>query len=363
MQLSSLLIKEFKLLFQNWQLLLVSVLVPILAVVVSLVTNETSVIELNIGYISSESYSRDIEILNDALKDYDSITFNFIEFDDVDSMKKAYDKAEIDNYVYFNDEKNVTIVYDSNSSKSDIANAYFYQAIQRINSDEILAKHIDLVEEIQNAQILSYNADNITSESNTNKINSLVLFGFIWIFLYSTLNNSVTQIQQEKTTKTILYLIKAPIHPAKVLLTKQAAVVFQFLIMIFAYIIFTSIMGIFTLKINIIQIVIWILIVLSVSSLGHTFGLLINNSGIMLIIELILVFPIMLTDTLQTTIFDNWLKIMPTYVAADLMISSLEGQNYSLSSIVYALFTIVICYLISCLIMKKRDAVKMCDVQ
>lgn len=362
MQFVALLTKEIKLLLKNWQLLLVSILVPILTVIVSYVTSQTSTIDVYIGYMEAQFNETQIQMIQNSIIDTESVELIFIKYQDMNDIENDYYESSIDSYILMEND-NIQLFYDSTSTKGELASAYLYQAIQIINSNELYLEHSDIIDALEQARIYNFEINDMTVERNEKKIDPLINFGFIWIFLYSTINNAITQMQQEKSTRTILYLIKAPINPIKIFFTKQIAILFQFFIMISSYIIFVWLMGMYSPQVGMEQILIWTVIVLSVSSIGHLISLLINNNGVMLIAELILVFPIMLVDTLQTTLLDNVIEIVPTYKAANLMVASLEGTRYSLGDVLFLLMIVFVCCSICCFIMKKRDAIKLCDTE
>lgn len=363
MQFLALLTKEIKLLFKNWLLLLISILVPVLAVIVSYVANETSVINVTVGYVGSQFKDSQIQMIQDNIGSMESMAFSFSEYKDTESLERDFNESVIDSYIVAGKDNEIDLFYDSGSTKGELAGSYLYQAVQIINSNELYLRHSDIINAIEQARIFEIRLTDTPVNGNKRKLDPLIKFGFIWIFLYSTLNNAITQIQQEKMSRTILYLIKAPISPLKILLTKQAAVLLQFFIMVSCYIAFVSLMGMYRPLIGINQILAWIVILFCISSMGHTISLLINNSGVMVIMELVLVFPVMLADTLQTTLLDKFIKIIPTFGAANMMAASLEGNEPGLLEAIYLLFVMTVCYCISYIIMKKRDAVGLCDTE
>ena len=102
MQFITLMRKEIKLLLKNWQLLFVSVLVPVLTLIVSYVTSETSVVEIKIGYMQNSDST--ITLLNNSIKDIDEVKLDFLEFDSIDEMEQDLSNADLDAYIIFDNE-------------------------------------------------------------------------------------------------------------------------------------------------------------------------------------------------------------------------------------------------------------------
>lgn len=357
MQFTALLNKEIKLLLKNWQLLLVSILVPILTLIVSYITSSTSVVEVEVG--CSQCESSIINMLNENIEEISGIDLKFSEFNDINEMKQAFKESNIDAYIICNDET-LELYYDSANTRGQVSASIINQASQKINSAYLFDTFPEIVRKIQSSQLISLTINNITLEEKT--LNPLVLFGFIWIFLYSTLNNSVNQIQQEKGTKTLMYIIKSPIKKINIFFAKQIAVLFQFMLMNSVYLIFVNAVKLYDFNINIKGIFAWLIVVFTISSIGHLIGMLINNTGIMLIIELIIVFPILMVDAIETNMLSDFITLFPTYKATRIMLDSLQGGFGSFIDIIICLLAIFTCYIINYTILVKKDAVKLCDI-
>lgn len=357
MQFTALLNKEVKLLLKNWQLLLVSILVPILTLIVSYITSTTSVIEVEVGYFQCENSA--ISMLNENVEEISGINLRFTEFNDMNEMKQAYAASNIDAYMITDDDA-IELYYDPANTKGQASASLINQATQKINSDHFIAEFPEIVEIIQSSQCISLTLNPITLEEKAP--DPLVLFGFIWIFLYSTLNNSVNQIQQEKGTRTLMYIMKSPIKKGYVFLTKQIAVLFQFMLMNSVYLIFVNIVNLYDFNINIKGILAWLIVVFTISSIGHLIGMLINNTGIMLIVELVIVFPVLMVNAIETNVLSNFIALFPTYKATEIMLDSLQGGFGSFADIMICIVTIFACYMINCILLIKKDAVKLCDI-
>ncbi len=357
MQFITLMRKEIKLLLKNWQLLFVSVLVPVLTLIVSYVTSETSVVEIKIGYMQNSDST--ITLLNNSIKDIDEVKLDFLEFDSIDEMEQDLSNADLDAYIIFDNEI-IKMYYDASNTKGQGSASVINQAVTTINTNNLVENYPDLVDKVNESQCFYIEQNNV--ELNNKPVNPLVVFGFIWIFLYSTLNNSVNQIQQEKGTKTLMYIIKSPINKVNVFFTKQLAVIFQFLLMNSAYLIFVKLVGLYDFKITLYSILMWLIVVLTVSSIGHLIGMIFNNSGIMLIVELIIVFPVLMADSISTNLLSKFISFFPTFKATRIMLDSLQGEFGSIYDIVLCIGTIITCYIINCTILIKKDAVKLCDI-
>ncbi|MCI6890265.1 MAG: ABC transporter permease [Ruminococcus sp.] len=357
MQFITLLNKEIKLLLKNWQLLLVSILVPVLTLIVSYITSETSVVELKIGYIQNADST--IDLLNNGTKDIDGIKLNFLEFDSINEMEQNLSSSDLDAYIVI-DNETLKMYYNASNTKGQSSASVINQAVTIINAKNLVENYPDLVDKVNKTQRLFIEQNKVDQKNKS--LNPLVSFGFIWIFLYSTLNNSINQIQQEKGTKTLMYIIKSPINKINVFLTKQLAVIFQFLLMNSAYLIFVKTIGLFDFKITLSSVLIWLIVILTVSAIGHLVGMIFNNSGIMLIIELVLVFPVLMADSLSTNLLSKFISFFPTYKATNLMIKSLQGEFGNVNDIVFCIAVILVCYIVDYSILIKKDAVKLCDI-
>lgn len=357
MQFITLLNKEIKLLLKNWQLLLVSVLVPVLTLIASYITSETSVVELKIGYI--QNFDSTVALLNNGIQDMDGIKLDFLKFDNINEMEQDLSSSNLDAYIVV-DNETIEMYYNASNTKGQSSASVINQAVTIINAQNLVENYPDLVDKVNQTQCLSIELNKVDLKSKS--LDPLVSFGFIWIFLYSTLNNSINQIQQEKGTKTLMYIIKSPINKINVFLTKQLAVIFQFLLMNAAYLIFVKTVGLFDFKITLSSVLVWLIVILTVSSIGHLVGMIFNNSGIMLIVELVLVFPVLMADSLSTNLLSKFISFFPTYKATNLMIESLQGEIGNINDIIFCLVTIFVCYIINYSILVKKDAVKLCDI-
>lgn len=80
-------------------------------------------------------------------------------------------------------------------------------------------------------------------------------------------------------------------------------------------------------------------------------------------IQMLMVFPLMLTNAIQTSQLDGYMKNTPIYCAMEVAKSAMLGQSPAMSNVWICIGTIALCYFITGLYLSKREPIKICKIQ
>lgn len=78
---------------------------------------------------------------------------------------------------------------------------------------------------------------------------------------------------------------------------------------------------------------------------------------------MLIILPLMLINALQTSMFDLFLKRNPIYCGISIAKSASMGQSPFMVDVIICSCTIVVCYMITCIYLKKREPIKLCKLQ
>lgn len=358
MQLGAMLRKEIQILFSNRLLIFANILIPILVICVNLAYTKSAVINILIGYYGEPQIDSQI---GKKMNQYtDDVSVQFVAYEDEESVRDAYENEEICAYISFIDASHLEIYWDNENQKSSLAYQYLIKSLQEINSSNYTD---DLLNEIIAAQTFMITQTVMLTKETTETINPYIWTGFIWIFVYSNLSLAITQMQQERNTRTILYLCKAGTSNFYLFLSKAIVAIIQFLLIITAFIIVVTKLNLFTCRFWMPQILFYLLVCICIVSLGHLLGTLIKNSSILVIIQMMIVLPLMLVNALQTSVYDIFLINNPIYCSLTIAKNASMGKMSSMIDICICLCTSIVCYTIAGIYLKKREPIKLCKLQ
>lgn len=358
MQLIAMFRKEIQILLSNRLLIFANVLIPILVICVNLIYTESAIIDIKVGYYGEQPLDTRIKI---KISHYsDEIVVDFLQYENEKEAKEAYNRKEISCFMHLVDLSNIDIYYDCENQKSTIAYQYLIAVLRDINAEQYTK---ELIQEIMEAQTFVVREIFYLTQDKSEDLNPYIWTGFIWIFVYNNLSLAIAQMQQEKNTKTILYLCKIGVSKCNLFVSKAVAGLLQFILILAAFIVVTVDLGLLDFHFWGPQIFLWLLACVCIISIGHLLGTLINNTSIQVIIQMLIVLPLMLINALQTSVFDTILKRNPIYCCISVARSAMLGQIPSNIDIGICICTITICYTIVCLYLDKQEPIKLCRLR
>lgn len=348
--------KEIILLRKNWLLLFANLIIPIITLGVTLVYSGSSYININIGYSDT---SFDSTSFNKSLNEIsESVILNLIKYDNMEQLKDAYINKEIDCYLEKSGDRYLNIYTNLKTDKGLISYQYIITTMNNINYSNYDTK---LIDEIVKNQTYKLNSVVPIETEINNEIPSFLWVGFLWIFIYANLNNSVSQMQQEKNTKTILYLIKAPVNKLALISSKLIAVIIQFIFMFVGFTLITHLLGLLEYRFNILQLIYWLIVVICIASIGQLIGTVIKNPATLVIVQMILILPVMMINTVQSSQFDIYLKNTPFFCCVNIAKAAFLNQRVLISDLLISIITTIICYALLILYLKKVEPMKICE--
>ena len=104
-------------------------------------------------------------------------------------------------------------------------------------------------------------------EEKVSDLDPVIWTGFIWIFVYCNLSLAITQMQQERATKTLLYICKVGARWGHIFLAKTIAGMTQFFIILVAFLMDTSGLKLLDYRFYWMQIPLWLFVFVCVFSL------------------------------------------------------------------------------------------------
>ncbi len=363
MKILALIKKENLLLTKSWQSYFLALLVPVIAVLVNIVMSKSAVTTINVGIVSNnaEVYS----VIHAGLGQSKQLQFKIIKFDDLSKATDELKNGKISSIVMLSDEKNITVYHDGNRQDSQIAMQYIINSIQAFISSDLAKNYPQEVTNLFNNQkYIIQPVQNINkSEGKNSNVNTMVLFGMMWIFIFFPLNLSISQIQSEKKSGTMYYLFKIKMPKLVILFAKQTGIIVQCLLSAAILILIVKIAGIFDLRLHISQLPIAILLIMCMSSVGYFFGFILNEIGSSTLVTLILTLPTMLVTSMNTaTSLDNVIRIIPSFYSGQILRSMLSGENTNFTYIIVCCAFVIVFYFLSVSIFSRREPMKLCRI-
>lgn len=129
------------------------------------------------------------------------------------------------------------------------------------------------------------------------------------------------------------------------------------------YIAVTCKLGLLDYHFRIVQMILLLFVAVMVIALGHLLGTVIKNSSILVILQMIIVFPLMIMNSFQTSSLEAVLKYNPVYCGALLAQEVMSGNVQNQMNIIICAATIIVCYFILNVYLKKSEPVKLCKIQ
>lgn len=358
MQFRAMLRKEIKVLFRNRLLIFANVFLPILIIAINLLYSSSATIDIVIGIWGQDELEQEIISLMDSYSE--DISFSYYMFADEKEAFEAYRSKNISYIVHNIGDGKYDISYKNGEQKSEIAHQYFIAALRDINAGNYTP---EMIASIMNAQKYIVQSIIPIEEEKVSDLNGYIWTGFIWIFVYSNLSLAITQMQQERATKTLLYICKVGTRWNHIFLSKMIAGLVQFFMILVSFILATSCLKQLDYHFYWLQIPLWMLVVVCIFAIGHFLGTVIKNSAFLVIIQMLMVFPLMLMNTLQTSGLDMVMKHTPVYCAIQVAKCAMLGQKPLLSDGIVCIATIVLCYLITGVYLSKQEPIKICRLQ
>jgi len=353
--------KENLVIFKNWQSYFLTLIIPVLEVLVNLIMSQTSVTKLSVTVIDDSGNMQTLLPAN--INNEKGVSFSFNSSRDLEKAIKDVQVGKCSAIVEVQNQKYVKLYYDEARQDSQIAVKYITYSLQRLISDDLIKKYPSLVNELNSKQVYSISqAQNVgRASAESNNLNTMLLIGVIWIFVFTPLNQAMSQIQQEKTSSTLFYLYKIPRTKLEILFAKQIAVVIQCLLASVILFGITRIVGITNYTLHLYYLPISILLILCISSIGYFFGFLLTDTGSSIIVVLLLTLPTMLISSLNTsTALDPVMKIIPSYYVSQILKQMLTGSAINQIYIVITICITIIFYTLSCILFERRDPMRLC---
>lgn len=358
MQFRALFKKEILVMMANRLTIFANIIIPIVIICISLLYSKTSDIYINLGCYGEVD---DVALFKENLNLLtDDVTFSVFLYSDKQQMEEDFYKKSIDFFFVGNSENQFDVYYDDKNDKSLIAYRYFISLLQNLNSQNYSA---EMMKQIMNMQTYIVSSTVVKEVDDGNAVDSFMWSGFIWILIYSNFSVAISQMQQERNTKTILYLRKSGAGILNIFFSKVLAGLVQFVLTISVYIGVTCKLGLLDYRFQIMQIVLLLLVAVMVLALGHFLGTIIKNSSILVILQMIIVFPLMIMNSLQTSSLEAVLKYNPVYCGAVLAQEVMSGKIKNCMNIMICAVTIIVCYFILNIYLKKSEPVKLCKIQ
>ncbi|MBR5992992.1 MAG: ABC transporter permease [Lachnospiraceae bacterium] len=358
MQLLAMIKKEIKVLFRNRILFFANVFIPIMIILINIIYTGSATTNIVIGFSGETTKNEEImSALNSIRED---INFADREFADEVTALEAYGKGETDCVLHSTGGGVYTVYYKEGNQRSEIAYQFVVAAMREINAACYSQEALEVIlanQEVSISKVVSQLARNEVD------MNSIIWAGFIWIFIYCNLSLSVNQMQQEKATKTLLYMCKAGARWRDVFLAKSVAGMVQFVVILVAFIVTTCCLNLQRYRFWFGQIAIWALAFFCVYSLGHLLGTLITNSALLVVVQMLMVFPLMIMNSMQSSVFDSIMKNNPLYCAMTIAKKAFLAEWPAIEHIAVCVVTVPACYLIIYLYLSKREPIKVCRVR
>jgi hypothetical protein len=322
MQITAMIIKEIKVLFRNRLLIFSNIFLPILVIAVNLLYSNTATIEIAIGIWGDGTTEKEVVSL---MNSYDEgFEISFVRYANEKESLEEYKNKNVNCIVHEVGDGSFDIYYDQEEQKSKIAYQYFVTALRDLNMKNYST---ETIEAIMDAQKYTIHKVITISGENTTVLNDYIWTGFIWIFVYSNLSLAIAQLQQERATKTLLYICKHGAGWNHIFISKLVAGLIQFIIILVTFIVAVSFLNLMDYHFYLQQIPLWLIVFISIFAIGHLLGTVVKNSALLVMIQMLMIFPLMLTNALQTSSFDSIMKLTPVYCAMEVAKSAMEGQS------------------------------------
>lgn len=351
--------KENLLLLKNRISYILILVIPILAIMVNIFMSQSSSTILNIAIIGEDV----IDIIDTYNSDEANIKLEYLEFNDMKSAYAEFEEDKISLIIGKDNQNNITLHYSSSNQGSIYAYQIVNSILQTYISQALVRDYPIDVAELQSKQIYRINQPvNINLESNaTSETNYMIFFSLMWIIAMMSLNLSINQMQQEKAGNTLYAIIKLPTSRAIIILAKQTAVIVQCFLATLFLTIFINVSGVDNIF-YIFRYSGWIILsICSISMFGYCLGLLINNYSVVPVIILFISIPSMLASSISVSSnIVNIIKFIPTYCVCNILKNILDKKDLGLDNILLLSINAFIFFVLSLIIINKREPVKLC---
>jgi ABC-2 type transport system permease protein len=354
--------KETLVLTKNWATYFLTLIVPVISVLTNFIIMQTLNTKLNIIVIEDRPHM--IQVLTEGIPAQKGLTVSVVAGDAIDKAKEELRGKKASVVVAVDDQNKVTVYYDESRTDSLIGFQVVNACIQKTTADDLQANYPDLMASVEDKQLFilgePQNIGSISAKANA--LNTMISYGITWIFVFTPLNHALGQIQQERTAGSLFYAYKMPVRKPIILLSKLTAIILQCALSLIFFIALASLTGVLNIKLQFAMLLpVLLLITLGMSALGYFLGFILKNPGSSTIITFLLTIPTMLLSMFNTaTALDPVLKGMPTYYATQLIRGMIIDGTAPLQYIVVTAIFAVGFFTASCLILKKRDPIKLC---
>lgn len=356
-QLWAMIKKENIVLFRNVVLYVSTLVLPVFVLCVNYYISNKSTVKIYVGLISENKSFK--EILENS--SVEGIEFYILDYENYSLANLAFEDNKIDIFINETRTGEVKFYLDFNNTKGQIAYKYLTSTIQRTNSDEIMKNNRKFIEQLTEVQKYKIQEPiDLRSKGSITVGNALLLTGILWIFLYTPLSQATNQIVQEKSKKTLFLIFKAPVAGIKVFASKLSAILIQFTASCVLYFIALNKLKLLSIDFSISNILLFYLIIITISSIGYLIGMLFSNQGFVSMLSLVAIGPVMILNSIGNTDFDYILKILPTFYCSKLLVDIINNTSISNQYIYICIFTIIINTILSIVVLNKSDAVNLC---
>lgn len=169
---------------KNWQSYFLALLVPILAVLINVVMAQSAISIINVGVVSNNSEISNL--IQTGLNLSDQLEIKAISFENFNKAMSQLKVNKIGLIVRLTDGKDITLYYDDSRQESQIAVQYLINSIQSYISVDLTNNYPQEVTDlIKHQKFIIKPIQNINKSVSQNKnVNTMVLFGMMWIFIF-----------------------------------------------------------------------------------------------------------------------------------------------------------------------------------
>lgn len=354
--------KESMVSMKNWQAYFLALIIPVLAVLLNMIMTTTSRSTLEIGVVPADEHI--ISILKEefAKIENEKLLFKINGYDSYDQAEKQFQKKNISMILSVRQSRYLTLWYDGKRQDSQIAVQYVSNVVQSYISQGLVSTYPEKVMQLKKLQLYEIEkaADTGTGPEGAD-INMMILFGIMWILLFTPINSSISQIQEEKRSGTMFYLYKLRISKFHILLAKQIGILVQSLLSLAILLLLVFVLTKQAVPVTLPNIALIVLIVFCMSSIGYFIGFLTNEVSVSTLLVLLNTIPTMLVTSLNTeTSIDGLIRIMPSYYTSRIIYGMLANEPYSIRNIVICLVITIIFYGGAITVFTRKDAVQLC---
>ena len=354
--------KESLVSMKNWQAYFLALLIPVLAVLLNIIMTTTSKSTIEIGVVPNNE--KFINILKEEFSQIENekLLFEIKGYNSYDQAKQQFYNKNISMILALRQEHYLSLSYDNDRQDSQIAVQYVSNVLQSYISNNLVNTYPEEVRKLKKLQIYEIEkVDNMNIGNKGAAVNTMVLFGIMWILLFTPINSSISQIQEEKRSGTMFYLYKLRISKFHILLAKQTGIIVQSLLSLVILLILVFLLTKQGIAITLPNIALILLIIFCMSSIGYFIGFLTNEVSVSTLLVLLNTIPTMLITSLNTqTSIDGLIKLMPSYYTSQIIYSMLANEQCGSRNIVICLIISIVFYGGAIVVFTRKDAVQLC---